>query len=178
MSTKYIRIFASIAEFLAYAPVRTNDQAFGFVGGVLYANIAGAAVPVGYSAAAQGEVVIATKAILASENGKTFFLNAATEFVTTLPLPFAGAKFTFIVAAAPSGADYTVVTNGATETIFGKVLSAAGDAGDVENTGGATTITFVGGQSVVGDKVVVESDGTSWFAVGFSSVAAGVTFTG
>jgi hypothetical protein len=53
--------------------------------------------------------------------------------------------------------------------------SVAGDAGD---TGTADdTITFVGGQSLAGDKVVLFSDGTSWFAHAFSKVAAGITFT-
>lgn len=130
------------------------------------------------SGAGAAEVVIATNVILAAESGRTFYLNAATEFVSTLPAPALGLRFTFIVAAAPSGADYTVVTNGAAEIIIGKVHSAAGDAGDVENTAGGTTITFAGGQAVAGDRVDIESDGTNWYAVCFASVAAGITITG
>src|SRR5258707_188541 len=43
------------------------------------------------------ETVTATNIILASESGKTFFLNSATEFVSTLPAPAAGLKFKFVV---------------------------------------------------------------------------------
>lgn len=125
-----------------------------------------------------GQVAAATLALAAADNGKTIFLNSSTEFATTLPAPFLGARFTFIVAAAPSGASYTVVTSGAAEIIIGKVHSAAGDAGDVENTAGGTTITFVDGQAVAGDRVDLESDGTNWYVVGFASVAAGITITG
>ncbi len=130
------------------------------------------------SGAGAAEVVVATNVITAAESGKTFYLNAATEFVSTLPAPALGLRFTFIVAAAPSGADYTVVTNAAAEVIIGKVHSAAGDAGDVENTAGGTTITFASAQSVAGDRVDIESDGTNWYAVCFASVAAGITITG
>lgn len=125
------------------------------------------------------ETVAATNVITAAESGKTFFLNNATEFASTLPAPSAGLRFSFIITGAPSGANYTVVTAGTPDQImFGKVYSAAGDAGDVENTGGATTITFVDGQSVVGDRADLISDGTNWYVVAFASVAAGITLTG
>lgn len=121
------------------------------------------------------EVVTATNVITAAESGSTFFLNSATEFVSTLPAVAAGLNFRFIVSAAPSGASYTVVTNASANIIKGAQWSAAGDAGD---TGTADdTITFVDGQSVAGDMVEVHSDGTSWFAYAFSRVAAGITFT-
>lgn len=125
------------------------------------------------------ETVAATNVITAAESGKTFFLSSATEFVSTLPLPAAGLKYRFVIAAAPVGASYTVVTAGAPAQILaGKVFSAAGDAGDVENAATATTITFVDGQSVIGDWAEVISDGTSWFCICYASVAAGITITG
>lgn len=124
------------------------------------------------------EVVIATNIITAAESGKTFFLNAATEFASTLPAPSQGLHYRFIVTAAPSGADYTVVTESAAQILAGRVHSAAGDAGDVESTATGTTITFVAAQSVVGDYADVYSDGTSWFAICSSAVAAGITITG
>lgn len=125
--------------------------------------------------AAPSENVTATNVITAAETGKTFFLNSATEFVSTLPAPAAGLKYTFIVVAAPSGASYTVVTNSSANVIKGQQHSAAGDAGD---TGTADdTITFVDGQAVAGDRVDLVSDGTSWFAYAYSKVAAGITFT-
>lgn len=121
------------------------------------------------------EDVSATNVILAAESGKVFFLNSATEFVSTLPAPAAGLEFTFIVEAAPVGASYTIVTNSSANIIVGQQHSAAGDAGD---TGTADdTISFVDGQAVAGDMVYVISDGTKWYAYAFSKVAAGITFT-
>ena len=110
-----------------------------------------------------------------TENGTTYYLNSATEFATTLPAPFLGAEFRFIVKAAPSGASYTVVTSSSANIIKGMQNPAAAAAGD---TGTADdTITFVDGQAVAGDMVELWSDGTSWFAQAFSRVAAGITFT-
>lgn len=124
---------------------------------------------------AAAEVTAATRVLTAAESGLVLFLNAATEFVTTLPAPALGLYFIFIVAAAPSGASYTVVTNGSANIIKGNQNSVAGDAGDFGTAD--DTISFVDGQSVAGDKVEVYSDGTSWFAYAISKVAAGITFT-
>lgn len=124
------------------------------------------------------ETVAATNVITAAESGTTFFLSSATEFASTLPAPAAGLKYRFIVTAAPSGASYTIVTNAAAQILVGGVHDAGGAAGDVESTLGATTITFVDGQSVIGDWAEVISDGTNWYARVFVNVAAGATFTG
>lgn len=121
------------------------------------------------------KILTATYTVTAEENGTTYYLNSATEFVTTLPAPFLGARYTFIVKAAPSGASYTVVTASSANVIVGNQNSVAGDAGDFGTAD--DTITFVNGQSVAGDKVELFSDGTSWFAYAISKVAAGVTFT-
>jgi len=117
----------------------------------------------------------AASTLTAAQSGTTFFLSSATEFVTTLPAPAAGVTYTFIVGAAPSGASYTVVTNASANIIKGHAYPASGAAGD---TGTADdTISFVDAQAVAGDRVVLISDGTSWFAYAFCAVAAGVTFT-
>jgi hypothetical protein len=125
------------------------------------------------------ETVTATNTIAATESGTTFFLSSATEFVSTLPAPAAGLRFTFIVAAAPSGASYTIVTNGSSNIIKGQVyssdLNAAGD-GDIETSGG-DTISLVDSKSVAGDRVELFCDGTNWFAYGFCSVFDAITIT-
>lgn len=121
------------------------------------------------------EVVTATNVITAAESGKTFFLNSATEFVSTLPAPALGLRYTFIVTAAPSGASYTIVTTSSANIIKGNQNSVAGDAGDFGTAD--DTISFVDGQSVAGDKVELHCDGTNWFAYAISKVAAGITFT-
>lgn len=121
------------------------------------------------------EIVTATNVITAAESGSVFYLNSATEFVSTLPAPAIGLRFTFIVTAAPSGASYTIVTTSSANIIKGNQNSVAGDAGDYGTAD--DTISFVDGQSVAGDKVELFSDGTNWFAYAISKVAAGITFT-
>jgi len=125
------------------------------------------------------EVVAATNVITAAESGTTFFLASATEFVSTLPAPAAGLRYSFIVSAAPSNADYTIVTTSGTDLIHGVAVSAADAGGSMDTTAGtaADTITFVGGQALKGDRVDVISDGTSWYAIGFCSDEDAITFT-
>ena len=120
------------------------------------------------------EDVTETNVITAAESGKTFFLNSATEFVSTLPAPAAGLNYTFIIKAAPSGANYTIVTNGGADIMIGMVTCAtADDLGQADAN--ADVITFVGGQSIVGDWVKLISDGTSWYFSGACFVAEGIT---
>jgi hypothetical protein len=124
------------------------------------------------------EVVTTANVITAAETGTTFFLNAAGGFASTLPAAALGLKFRFVVKTAPTTA-YTVVTPGAPDQIiFGGQHDAGGAAGDVESTGGATTLTFVANQAVVGDWAEFICDGTNWYVRAFSNVAAGITFTG
>ena len=125
------------------------------------------------------EIVTATNVITAAESGKTFFLNSATEFVSTLPAVAAGLKFTFIVTGAPSGASYTIVTDSSANVIKGQVytldVNSATDP-DLETSGG-DTITLVDGKAVAGDSVELFCDGTNWFARAFCSVFDAITIT-
>ena len=125
------------------------------------------------------EVVAATNVITAAETGSTFFLNSATEFVSTLPAPAAGLRYTFVVTAAPAAASYTVVTTSSANIIKGQVytvdVNSATDP-DFEVSGG-DTITFADGVAVAGDRVDVICDGTNWFAYGFCSVFNAITIT-
>lgn len=124
---------------------------------------------------AKNEIVTATNVIDASENGKTFFIDNATGFVSTLPSPAIGLRFTFINKTANTSGNHTVVTTSSANIIKGNQNSVAGDAGDFGTAD--DTISFVANQSIAGDKVEVFCDGTSWFAYAISKVAAGVTFT-
>lgn len=151
------------------------------VGGTVYIN-EGSSASADFNALGTGgleltEVSTGTNVITAAESGTVFFLNSATEFVTTLPAAStsAGVHYKFIVTAAPVGASYTIVTNASENLIIGNQISIAGDAGD---SGIADdTITFVDGQSVAGDYVELHCDGTNWFAYAISKIAAGMTFT-
>lgn len=124
------------------------------------------------------EVVAATNVIAATESGSVFFLNHATEFVSTLPAPAAGLHFTFIVTAAPSGANYTIVAASAATNIFGHVLTT--DVNSVTDPDFATTgvnaITIVSAKAVAGDMVEVWCDGTNWWATVKCTVFDAITF--
>ena len=130
------------------------------------------------SATDLSETVTATNVITAQENGKTFFLNSATEFVSTLPALLAGLFFRFIVAAAPSGASYTVVTASSANILKGHVLTSqdAGGTADSETSGG-DTLSFVDGKAVAGDMAEFYCDGTNWFVSAKSKVFDAITIT-
>lgn len=119
--------------------------------------------------------VTTTANITAADHNGVVFLNSATGFVTTLPAPIAGFQCEVISKLANTSGNHTIVTASSANVIIGNQNSVAGDAGD---TGTADdTISFVANQSLAGDRVVLRSDGTSWFAYAISRVAAGITFT-
>jgi hypothetical protein len=126
-------------------------------------------------AASAVRTVTTTATITAADHNGVLFLNSATGFVTTLPAPIAGFQCEVISKLANTSGNHTVVTAASGNVIVGNQNSVAGDAGD---TGTADdTISFVANQSLAGDRVLLRSDGTSWFAYAISRVAAGITFT-
>ena len=96
-----------------------------------------------------------------------------------LPVAAAGLRYTFIVTAAPSGANYTIVTNASANIIIGQIYTLdVNSATDPDfATAGEDTINFVDAKAVVGDSVEVICDGTNWFARCFCSVFDGITIT-
>ena len=116
----------------------------------------------------------------AADCGKTYFLNAATEFQTVLPAistVSAGCSFQFIVKAAPSGAHYTIVTGNSLENVLiGGINELEVDTNDDGPSSTADdTITFnASPASAVGDYVYMISDGTSWYYRGQSALDGGV----
>lgn len=126
-------------------------------------------------AASATRTVTTTATITAADHNCVVYLNSATGFVTTLPAPIAGFQCEVISKLANTSGNHTVVTATSANVIIGNQNSVAGDAGD---SGTADdTISFVANQSVAGDRVLLRSDGTSWFAYATSRVAAGITFT-
>lgn len=125
-----------------------------------------------YDGGQEVEVVTATNVINDYENGKTFYLNAAGGFTSTLPAPFAGARFRFIVKTAPT-TSYVIVTASSANIMYGMMEERAGAAG----VAGAArdTFNFVANQSIIGDWVEFYSDGTNWYYHGMVDVAAGNT---
>jgi len=126
-------------------------------------------------AASAHRTVTTTATITAADHNCVIFLNSATGFVTTLAAPIAGFQCEVISKLANTSGNHTLVTTSSANVIIGNQNSVAGDAGD---SGTADdTISFVANQSVAGDRVLLRSDGTSWFAYAISRVAAGITFT-
>ena len=107
-----------------------------------------------------------------SDNGKTYFLNAAAGFQVTLPKPRAGANFTFYVKTAPSTGHYVIGSAADAKIIKGMQVTTNINAGTnaTSETSGASNIRFFMGRAAVGDSVEIVSDGTYWYAVGFTSI--------
>jgi len=125
---------------------------------------------------ARYEDVTAANTLTTAECGKTMGLNSATEFASTLPAPLAGCYFKFIVVAAPSGASYTIGTNGGADILIGGVNELevdTSDDGPYDNN--ADVITLVDSVAVVGDYIEMISDGTSWYFNGQTNADGGVT---
>ena len=121
----------------------------------------------------KNEVVTTTNVITAAENGKTFFLNAAVGFISTLPAAALGLEYTFIVKTQPTSGTLTIYTNTGANILYGSI--------DVDSTlvlGSANdTISFVNSTSLPGDRVTVKSDGAVWYIDGTSGASGGITIT-
>jgi len=117
------------------------------------------------------EVVTTTNVITASESGKTFYLNTAGGFTSTLPAPAIGLKYKFIVSTAPTTA-YIVTTNAGANVLYGTLLDIVGEQVAVT---AQDTVNFVANTSLVGDSLEVESDGTNWYVAAKSLANGGMT---
>ena len=125
------------------------------------------------------EDLTATKQLSPSDSGKVLFLNATTEFTTTLPSAAdagAGWNCKFIVKAAPSGAAYVVTEKTADDTniIITNGINELTDTVGPSNTG-HTTITFADGVAIAGDYVELLCDGTNYYATGQTKADGGIT---
>jgi hypothetical protein len=112
------------------------------------------------------EVVTTTNVITAAESGKTFYLNAAGGFTSTLPAPAIGLKYKFIVSTykfivstAPTTA-YIITTNAGANILQGTYLDIVGELVAIS---AQDTLNFVANTALVGDSLEVESDGTNWY---------------
>jgi hypothetical protein len=132
------------------------------------------------SIAADAEVVTTTNVITASESGKTFFINNATGFVSTLPAVALGLRFSFILkAAVTTTAGHTIVCPAAAALFKGQVVTNdfSGVTDSDFGTAGEATVTFVINKAVAGDRVDVVCDGTNWFVTAFCSVFDAITIS-
>jgi len=128
------------------------------------------------------ENLTSAKTVEVHDCGTIFTLDSTTEFAVTLPdVSSSGPGWwaEFHILGAPSGADYTVVTNGSENTIMGKIFSPP--MGGAEVVGNhiieADTITFADGVAVPGDHVRIVGTGVHYIASAFASSSAGITIT-
>ena len=119
------------------------------------------------------EAVITTNVITEDETGKTFFLDLVGGFTSTLPAPYPGLRYTFIVKTAPT-TEYIVTTNGGDNIFYGTLLDIVGEQVAIT---AQDTINFVASTSLIGDSLEVESDGTNWYVSAKSLVDGGITVT-
>ena len=117
------------------------------------------------------ELVTDTNVITAAENGKTFFLNVAGGFTSTLPAPELGLRYQFFVRIAPTTA-YVITTNGGSNIMYGTYIDTVGE---MTYFSAQDTINFVANTSVIGDRLEVYSDGLYWYCTGFSGANGGIT---
>ena len=120
--------------------------------------------------AASYEVLTAARTLVAADSGKVFLLGAAAGFAVTLPAVALGLNFIFYVQVAPTPTDYTIVAP--TAVLAGLVRGSDGADADNQATFAATTVTFVGGASVIGDSAEFVSDGTNWYTTVFTDLGA------
>lgn len=111
--------------------------------------------------------------LTALQSGSVIFLNAAAGFAITLPAPAAGLNYRIVTAAAFATTDFTVVSNGGANVIFGGAdVNSTWVPADAEDT-----ITFVATAETKGDWIYLVSDGTGWFVGGQATAAGAITFT-
>ena len=120
------------------------------------------------------EVVTTTNVITAAESGRTFVLNSATAFVSTLPTAAAGLRYRFIAGATQvTGGNHTVVCTNNDNTMYGSVtVAGVVVAGTVEGSA-----NFVADTMLPGDWCEVFNDGTNWYISGQATASGAITLT-
>jgi hypothetical protein len=113
-----------------------------------------------------------SKALLSEDSGKTFYMTQSV--VVDLPKAAeagAGWNAEFIVKAAPITAPGYFLSSSDSSNIYGAVANG----GAAEIITAADVITFVNGESKIGDRITLNCDGTNFYAQGIASASAGVT---
>jgi len=122
------------------------------------------------------ETVTTTNTILASENGKTFFLNAAGGFTSTLPTAAAGLRFTFIVKTNPTTA--YIVAAATADTIVGWPSNIGGADSVADGNALGDQLNFAANTALAGDMAEFFSDGTYWYVRAHAKAINAITITG
>ena len=107
---------------------------------------------------------VAAKTLTAKDNGLTFKITT-TGYTYTLPAPFAGAYWRFVISTALA-TDFVI--NGGNSLMHGSVDINSARV----NWTGDSVITIQDDKETIGDWYELWSDGTNWYVDGFGEIAA------
>lgn len=160
-----MQLWKSMADLLVSKKLTLGKNAQ-----VVAFNSRGVEVPVALGAV---EARSAASTLSQYDNGNTILLNSTTAFATTLPSPFMGGRFKFIVTGIPGASAHTIVAGSA--IIKGSVSSAdLANASAAASTTGGTTISLTT-TAYVGDWIEVVSNGVNWLLSGSVKAQGGLT---
>lgn len=160
-----MQLWKSMADLLVSKKLTLGKNAQ-----VVAFNSSGVEVPVALGAV---EARSAASTLSQADNGKTILLNSTTAFATTLPSPFMGGRFKFIVTGIPGASAHTIGAGSA--IIKGSVSSAdLANASAAASTTGGTTISLTT-TAYVGDWIEVVSNGVNWLLSGSVKAQGGLT---
>lgn len=160
-----MQLWKSMADLLVSKKLTLGKNAH-----VVAFNSSGVEVPVALGAV---EARSAASTLSQYDNGKTILLNSTTAFATTLPSPFMGGRFKFIVTGIPGASAHTIGAGSA--IIKGSVSSAdLANGSAAASTTGGTTISLTT-TAYVGDWIEVVSNGVNWLLSGSVKAQGGLT---
>ena len=160
-----MQLWKSMADLLVSKQLTLGKNAQ-----VVAFNSRGVEVPVALGAV---EARSAASTLSQYDNGNTILLNSTTAFATTLPSPFMGGRFKFIVTGIPGASAHTIGAGSA--IIKGSVSSAdLANASAAASTTGGTTISLTT-TAYVGDWIEVVSNGVNWLLSGSVKAQGGLT---
>ena len=115
------------------------------------------------------ETITAAKVLTNGDCGKVFYLDSTdAAYTITLPSVRAGLHFKFIVQEDTPSEIITIT--GAASTIYGILEQKSVTNQDNRVVCNGKTSVIIGVNSLKGDLLEFESDGTSWYVKGYSSV--------
>jgi hypothetical protein len=112
--------------------------------------------------------ITAAKTVTAAESGKVFTVDADAAFTITLPSDAAGLHYTFILTDA--GSNDVKIDGGSSNAMKGWAFDPTTGINVVDNN----MVKFASGTAIVGDKVHLENDGTSWLVAAWSGATNGI----
>ncbi len=114
------------------------------------------------------QTLAAAYTVLASDSGKTFFIDADASFAITLPALQEGLNFEFIVTDAGSGEVH--IDSGTSNGIKGWAMDLTTGLNVVNNN----LIEIAASTAVLGDTVKLWCDGSVWFCQCFTGSTDGI----